>query len=151
VDRPEVVALTPDDDAFHAISDHPYETETFWASFHDPERKLGGWFYNQVLFNQGICNGGAWVWDGSEAGALYEVGNLDSLGRGGHPRPARRRAAERQPPPDPRAADQVPGPTFDPGKFEADLLLEGLRPPHSHPLGVAPFCAAAGTSTSACT
>ena len=27
----------------------------------------------------------------------------------------------------------------DPGKFEADLLLEGLRPPHSHPLGVAPF------------
>ena len=57
--RPEVVPITPEDDAFHPYSTHPYETETFWASFHHRERKLGGWFYNQVLFNQGICNGGA--------------------------------------------------------------------------------------------
>ena len=42
VDRPEVVALTPEDDKFHPVSEHPYETETFWVSFHDPERKLGG-------------------------------------------------------------------------------------------------------------
>ena len=44
--RPEVVPITADDDAFHPVSDHPYETETFWASFHVPERGLGGWFYN---------------------------------------------------------------------------------------------------------
>jgi hypothetical protein len=140
VERPEVVGLTPDDDAFHPVSDHPYETETFWASFHDPDRELGGWFYNQVLFNQGVCNGGAWVWDASEAGALYEV--MES----GLPLP------------DPAAMDlrdvELPNGNHlqtlepltryrvrrsDPGKFEADLLLEGLRPPHSHPLGVAPF------------
>ena len=47
---PEVVPVTPADDAFHPVSDHPYETETFWVSFHHPERRLGGWFYNQVLF-----------------------------------------------------------------------------------------------------
>ena len=50
---PEIVPVTPDDDWFHPVSDHPYETETFWVSFHHPERELGGWFYNQVLFNQG--------------------------------------------------------------------------------------------------
>jgi hypothetical protein len=27
----------------------------------------------------------------------------------------------------------------DPGKFEGDVTLVALRPPHSHPLGVAPF------------
>ena len=73
MDVPEVIPLTPDDDNFHPVSDHPHETETFWASFHHPERRLGGWFYNQVLFNQGVCNGGAWVWDASPAGALHEV------------------------------------------------------------------------------
>jgi hypothetical protein len=73
VDKPEVIPLRADDDNFHAYSSHPYETETFWVSFHQPERKPGGWFYNQVLFNQGICNGGAWVWDGSPSGALYRV------------------------------------------------------------------------------
>ena len=77
MDRPEVVALTPDDDKFHPPSPHPYETETFWVSFHHPERRLGGWFYNQVLFNQRTCNGGAWVWDDSPAGALYEVNRRD--------------------------------------------------------------------------
>ena len=77
VSEPEVVPVTPDDDAFHPVSDHPYETETFWVSFHHPERELGGWFYNQVLFNQGICNGGVWVWDGSSAGALHEVNQRD--------------------------------------------------------------------------
>jgi hypothetical protein len=140
VDQPRVVPITPADDAFHDVSDHPYETETFWASFHDPERRLGGWFYNQVLFNQGVCNGGAWVWDDSEAGALYEVREsnvalpepsaLDlrdvELPNGNHLEmlePLTRYRVRRS----------------EPGSFEADLLLEALRPPHSHPLGVAPF------------
>lgn len=140
VDVPEVVALTFADDRFHAVSDHPYETETFWASFHDPERGLGGWFYNQVLFNQGICNGGAWVWDASPAGALHEVRLSDlsltdpehmdlrdvELPNGNHLQmlePLHLYRVRRS----------------DPGAFEADLLFEGLRPPHSHPLGVAPF------------
>jgi hypothetical protein len=77
MNRPEVVAITPEDDLFHPYSDHPFETETFWVSFHHPERKLGGWIYNQVLFNQNICNGGAWVWDDSDAGSLYSVFDRD--------------------------------------------------------------------------
>jgi hypothetical protein len=140
---PEVIPITPEDDAFHPVSEHPYETETFWASFHHPERKLGGWFYNQVLFNQGgqgICNGGVWVWDGSPAGALHEVRqeglplvdpeHMDlrnvELPNGNHIEtlePLRRYRIRRS----------------DPGAFEADLEFEGLRPPHSHPIGVAPF------------
>ena len=135
-----VVPVTPADDGFHPASDHPYETETFWASFHHPERNLGGWFYNQVLCNQGVCNGGAWVWDASAAGALHEVrheglplpdvAQLDlrdvELPNGNHLQmlePLTRYRIRR----------------CDPGAFEADLVFEGLRPPHSHPIGVAPF------------
>ena len=40
MDRPEVIPLTPDDDKFHLYGDHPYETETFWASFRR-RRRLG--------------------------------------------------------------------------------------------------------------
>jgi hypothetical protein len=140
VDKPEVIALTPDDDKFHPYSDHPFETETFWVSFHHPERKLGGWFYNQVLFNQGICNGGAWVWDDSPAGSLYQVNLRDlplvdkdaldlrdvELPNGNHIQmlePLKKYRVRRD----------------DPGKLQADLIFEGIREPHSHPLGVAPF------------
>jgi hypothetical protein len=136
----KVIPVTPDDDRFHPVSDHPYETETFWVSFHHPERELGGWFYNQVLFNQGLCNGGAWVWDGSPAGALYEVNHRDlpladpdtmdlrdvELPNGNHIQmlePLHRYRVRRS----------------DAGAFEADLVFEALRPPHSHPIGVAPF------------
>jgi hypothetical protein len=137
---PQVVPLTPEDDNFHAVSEHPYETETFWVSFHDAERKLGGWFYNQVLFNQGICNGGAWVWDDSPAGALHSVRHRELplvdpehmdlrevlLPNGNHIQalePLKKYRVRRS----------------DPGEFEADLYFEGIREPHSHPLGVAPF------------
>lgn len=140
VERPEQIPLTPDDDRFHPYSTHPYETETFWVSFHDPERKLGGWLYNQVLFNQRACNGGAWVWDGSDAGSLYEVHHhglpledperMDlrdvHLPNGNHLQmlePLTRYRCRRS----------------DPGAFECDLVFDGLREPHSHPTGVAPF------------
>lgn len=140
MDRPEVIPLTPEDDKFHPYSDHPFETETFWVSFHHPERKLGGWFYNQVLFNQGVCNGGAWVWDDSSAGALYEVSQRDlplvdkdaldlrdvALPNGNHIEML-----------EPLSTYRVR--RNDPGKLEADLRFEGIREPHSHPLGVAPF------------
>ncbi|MEY2570348.1 MAG: hypothetical protein QOE63_698, partial [Acidimicrobiaceae bacterium] len=69
----EVPELTAADDCLHPASDHWWETETAWFSFNVPERKLGCWFYNQILATQGVCNGGVWVWDDSDAGALYEV------------------------------------------------------------------------------
>jgi hypothetical protein len=139
-DAPVVEPVTPADDDFHPVSDHPWETETFWASFHHPERRLGGWFYNQVLFNQGVCNGGAWVWDASPAAALHDVrhtglplpdrAGMDlrdiALPNGNHLEmlePLTRYRVRRS----------------DPGAFEADLVLTALRPPHSHPTGVAPF------------
>jgi len=140
MDHPEVIPLTPDDDNFHPYSGHPYETETFWASFHHPERKLGGWFYNQVLFNQEVNNGGVWVWDDSPAAALHQINqhglplvDKDSmdlrdvvLPNGNHIQmlePLHRYRVRRS----------------DPGAFEADLTFEGLIAPHSHPVGVAPF------------
>ena len=68
-----IPALTPEDDLLHPASDHWWETETAWFSFNVPERRIGCWFYNQILATQGVCNGGVWVWDDSAAGALYEV------------------------------------------------------------------------------
>ena len=136
----EVIPITAEDDCFHPYSDHPYETETFWASFHVPELAMGGWFYNQVQFNRGVCNGGAWVWDSGPAPSRYHVfehglplvdpGSLDlrdvELPNGNHLQmiePLKRYRVRYS----------------DPGRFEADVTLEGLRVPHSHPLGVAPF------------
>src|SRR5271165_459790 len=69
----EVPLLGPEDDCFHEATDNWWETETAWFSFNVPVRKMGGWFYNQVLANQRTCNGGAWVWDDSDAGSLYEA------------------------------------------------------------------------------
>ena len=104
---PEEIPITPDDDQWHDHSQHWWETETTWWSFNVPERKMGGWLYTQVLTVQGTCNGGAWVWDDSDAGALYEVRHQ------GLPFPDRgdlRDATlpERQHRRDARAADEVP-------------------------------------------
>jgi hypothetical protein len=58
--------VTPDADGFHTRGRHAWQTETFWASFFVPERKLSCRFYNQLLPNQGesgLCNGGALVWN----------------------------------------------------------------------------------------
>ena len=137
--------VAPEDDAFHNDfegADHPWWTETFWASFNVPERKMGGWFYNQVQPNQGehgVCNGGAWVWDDSDVPALYErhenglalpAGNLD-LRDIALPNGNSLRVIEPLMKYELRYAD--------PGRFEADLLLEGVMAPNPHPAGCAPF------------
>ena len=138
-------AVTPADDGFHDDfegSDHPWWTETFWASFNVPDRKMGGWFYNQVLKNQGehgTCNGGVWVWDASEAPALYDH-RVHDLAMPPGPRDLRDIAL-----PNGNTIKQlVPNMKYqvtysDPGKFEADLTHEGLIAPNPHPAGVAPF------------
>ena len=53
------------DDGFHfdVLSERWWETETCWFSFHHPERRLGGWFYNMVRPNIGTVAGGCWIWD----------------------------------------------------------------------------------------
>jgi hypothetical protein len=56
-------AFGPEDDAFHALGDGWWQTETAWFSFHHPERRLGGWLYTMVRPNIGTVAGGAWVWD----------------------------------------------------------------------------------------
>jgi hypothetical protein len=132
--------LTAGDDAFHPASDHWWETETAWFSFNLPERRIGGWFYNQVLATQQVCNGGAWVWDDSEAPALYEVSHkgltlppieeLDlrdvQLPNGNHIQAL-----------EPLTTYRVR--YSDPGAFEADLRFRGVMAPNSHPLGAPPF------------
>jgi len=130
--------LGPEDDSFHPHSDHWWETETAWFSFNVPERRLGGWFYNQVLAVQGVCNGGAWVWDDSPAGALYEVNHR------GLPMPAGLDLRDVTLPNGNSIRVVEPLTRYelrysDPGRFEADLVYEAIMPPHSHPLGVGPF------------
>ena len=134
----EVPVIGPDDDAFHAPSDHEWETETAWFSFNVPERRMGGWLYNQVLANQGVCNGGAWVWDDSPTGALYET-NHQRL-----PMPAGADLRDITLPNGNTMAVLEPLQRYrlrysDPGRFDADLTFDAVMAPNSHPLGVAPF------------
>ena len=132
--------LGPEDDDWHEHSEHWWETETNWWSFNIPERKLGGWLYTQVLPVQQTCNGGAWVWDDSEAGALYEVRHeglpfpdRGDLRRCTFPNGVHLEMIE--------PLMQYRTTYSDPGGFEADLLHQGTVPPHSHPVGAWPFWA----------
>jgi hypothetical protein len=136
--RPEAIPITPVDDQWHDHTGHWYETETTWWSFNVPERRMGGWLYTQSLAVQQTCNGGAWVWDDSDAGALYEVRHQ------GLPFPDRgdlRKVAF----PNGNTVEVIEPlmkyrTTYsDPGAFEADLVHEGIMPPHSHPVGAWPF------------
>jgi hypothetical protein len=130
--------LTAADDAFHAPSDHWWETETAWFSFNVPERRLGGWLYTQVLPVQGVCNGGAWVWDDGSAGALYEVRHA------GLPLPPEIDLRDAVLPNGNSVKVLEPLTRYqlryaDPGRLEADLTFDAIMAPHSHPLGAAPF------------
>ncbi|MFT4562868.1 MAG: hypothetical protein ACI9BW_002618 [Gammaproteobacteria bacterium] len=62
-DRP----FKPQDDHFHfdQMGDDWWATETAWFSFHNSERRLGGWFYTMVRPNIGTVAGGTWIWDDS--------------------------------------------------------------------------------------
>jgi hypothetical protein len=53
------------DDRLHyaELGDRWWATETCWFSFHEAERRLGGWLYVMVRPNIGTVAGGAWVWD----------------------------------------------------------------------------------------
>jgi hypothetical protein len=134
----EVPALGPEDDGFHTPSDHEWETETAWFSFNVPARRMGGWLYNQVLANQGVCNGGAWVWDDSPTGSLYERNQQ------GLPMPAKADLRDITLPNGNSIAVLEPLQRYrvryaDPGRFDADLEFDAVMAPNSHPLGVAPF------------
>jgi hypothetical protein len=63
----EAPAFEPHDDRFHfaEMSGDWWDTETSWFSFHDPDRRLGGWIYTMVRPTIGTVAGGAWVWDDS--------------------------------------------------------------------------------------
>jgi len=55
------VALTSVDDEFHEPDDNPWYLETFWFSYHVPERNLEGYVYTKFYPNQKIYGGGALV------------------------------------------------------------------------------------------
>jgi hypothetical protein len=59
------VELSPADDEFHKPDDNPWYLETFWFSYHVPERNLEGYIYTKFYPNQRIWGGGALVWDDS--------------------------------------------------------------------------------------
>lgn len=133
--------ITPEDDDFHTASSHPWETETFWSAFTIPDRKINGWFYNQVLANQGetgTCNGGCFLWGPSDEDPYtHMVKNVAMplgprslndirLPNGNHIRtlePLKRYAVQ----------------YADKGRFEADLVFDAIMEPNPHPLGMAPF------------
>jgi hypothetical protein len=128
--------LGPEDDGFHEHSDHWWETETAWFSFNVPGRRMGGWLYNQVLAVQGVCNGGAWVWD--DTGILYEVNH------NGLPLPAGLDLRDCALPNGNSIRVLEPLMRYeiryaDGDRYTADLVFAGTMAPHSHPLGVAPF------------
>ncbi len=133
--------VTPLDDDFHVPSTHPWETETFWCAFSIPDRRINGWFYNQLLANQGEhgeCNGGCFLWGPEDVDPYSKIVK-------GAPMP-----------PGPRTLNDIELPNgnriktlehlkrysvqfSDYGKFEADLVFEGIMEPNPHPAGVAPF------------
>jgi len=132
--------LTADDDTWHDHSAHWWETETNWWSFNVPERKLGGWLYTQALGVQQVVNGGAWVWDDSDAGAIYERNQK------GLPFPERGDLRDITFPNGVSVQALEPLMKYrttysDPGGFQCDLLHEGIMPPHSHAIGAWPFWA----------
>jgi hypothetical protein len=113
------------------MTDHWWETETSWFSFHVPSRRLGGWLYTMVRPNIGTVAGGVWVWDDTAHlpwDVLYST-NYSAL-----------RLA---PDTDLRDAELPTGVTIrvieptrtyalgydDPGRLHLDLRFEGVMPP----------------------
>jgi hypothetical protein len=135
--------ITPEDDNFHPYTSHPWETETFWTSWNHPERQMGGWFYNQVQANQGengICNGGAFVWDRAHDGGRIYDNSVHGVPLPEGPRDLRDIAL-----PNGNTIKMLEPlkkyrmTAFDEGKFEADLIFDAVMEPNPHPAGCPPF------------
>lgn len=138
-DWPEQPALGEADDDWHAHSPHWWETETAWFTFNVPERQLCGSLYVKARTVQETCDGGAWVWDDSPADALYDnqPAGLPFPGLGGDLRSLSAPNGVAITMLEPLMRYRT---TYsDPGKFEADLLHEGIMAPHSHPIGAWPY------------
>jgi hypothetical protein len=88
---------------------------------------------------QGTCDGGAWLWDDSPADSLYDVqpAGLPFPNRGGDLRDLTAPNGVRIKMLEPLHKYHT---TYsDPGKFEADLIHEGIIAPHPHPVGAWPY------------
>lgn len=122
-----------EDDGFHGhlARDDWWFTETAWYSFHNAERKLGGWFYTMVRHNIGTVAGGAWVWDDS-AHLPWEVPyatNYSALEL-----PAGADLSDIELPTGVSIAVEQPTLSYrlgydDPGRYRADLRFEAKSPP----------------------
>lgn len=138
-DWPVGPALTEADDGWHGHSPHWWETETAWFTFNVPERKMCGSLYVKARSVQETCDGGAWLWDDSDADSLYDVQpvGLSFPNRGGDLRDLTAPNGVHIEVLEPLMKYHT---TYsDPGKFEADLVHEGIIPPHSHPIGAWPY------------
>jgi hypothetical protein len=136
---PAQPVLTEADDGWHDHSPHWWETETAWFTFNVPERNMCGSLYVKARSVQETCDGGAWVWDDSPAGALYDVQpvGLPFPNRGGDLRDLVAPNGVTIKVLEPLMKYRT---TYrDPGKFEADLVHEGIIAPHSHPIGAWPY------------
>jgi hypothetical protein len=136
IDQP---TLTPEDDDWHDHSPHWWETETAWFTFNVPERKMCGSLYVKARSVQQTCDGGAWLWDDSDADALYDVQpvGLPFPNRGGDLRDLTAPNGVSITMLEPLTKYRT---TYsDPGKFEADLVHEAIMAPHSHPIGAWPY------------
>jgi hypothetical protein len=135
----------PDDDDFHdeVLSDRWWENETQWFSWNVPERGLGGWTYGWARANAGICGGGAWVWDTTDALSWDLPYHADYTGLRLPPR-AERDLRDFAWPTGVHVRAVEPLTTYeirydDAGALELDLRFEALMAPNPHPVGVAPF------------
>lgn len=130
-DRPSV--FTAADDGFHGHlkGDEWWFTETAWYSFHNIERRLGGWFYTMARHNIGTVAGGAWVWDDS-AHLPWEV--LYSTNFSALELPAEADLKDVQLPTGVSIAVEEPTMAYrlgydDPGRFTAELRFQAVHPP----------------------
>jgi hypothetical protein len=60
---PDSEEFAPSDDGLHGHGDEFYFNETYWFSFFEPERGLGGWLYSGIRPKAGVTGGGCWIWD----------------------------------------------------------------------------------------
>ena len=139
--------FTPDDDGFHRHlkGDDWWFTETAWFSFHNIERRLGGWFYSMFRHNIGTVAGGAWVWDD---GAHLPWEALYSTNYSALELPADADLRHVELPTGVRIEVEEPTLAYrlgydDPGRFAADLRFAAVTAPRALASGTSTFGKAA--------